>query len=329
MSVGVISLSVWLILIFISVTNGIEKSWLKKLTSLNAPIRIVPTSTYYRSYYYQIDVISNASEYKLKNINQKVLTNQSDPYDIENDMEVPLQWPKKVLNEQGSIKDFVKEAFETIENLGLIAQEYEVSGAVLKLNMTRQNGAAFSSYSEPTQGYLTQVSYITSFNDKSPELSSLIDSPRLEDLNHLFFLADICKNKINVNPIETSNDAELNPFQKEILSLLSNIEIERIQSTSPKWYLSSFLLPDEIELDANIIIENGKVSYFSIPVKKGLGSGKLIKNNNMLVYRKKNEPSLSCSVNTPLYIEGTLNMDAQLNSYNINKMYKKFVRITS
>ena len=43
MSVGVIALVVWLVLIFLSVTEGIEKNWLEKLTSLNAPLRINPT----------------------------------------------------------------------------------------------------------------------------------------------------------------------------------------------------------------------------------------------------------------------------------------------
>ena len=55
MSVAVISLVVWLVLVFLSVTAGIEKTWLSKLTSLYAPLRISPTENYYRSYFYQID----------------------------------------------------------------------------------------------------------------------------------------------------------------------------------------------------------------------------------------------------------------------------------
>ena len=51
MSIFVISLIVWLVLVFLSVTSAIEKNWLKKLTSLNAPIRITPKDEYYMSYY--------------------------------------------------------------------------------------------------------------------------------------------------------------------------------------------------------------------------------------------------------------------------------------
>ncbi|HAB98569.1 MAG TPA: hypothetical protein DCE71_01950 [Parachlamydiales bacterium] len=43
MSVFVISLVVWLVLVFLSVTKGIEQNWLNKLTSLYAPLRISPT----------------------------------------------------------------------------------------------------------------------------------------------------------------------------------------------------------------------------------------------------------------------------------------------
>ena len=61
MSVLVISLVVWLVLVFLSVTAGIERNWLQKLTALHAPIRLSPTEEYYGSYFYQIDAVSAAS----------------------------------------------------------------------------------------------------------------------------------------------------------------------------------------------------------------------------------------------------------------------------
>ncbi|MFA6502352.1 MAG: ABC transporter permease, partial [Parachlamydiales bacterium] len=70
LSVLIISIVVWLILVFLSVTNGIEKNWIDKLTSLNAPIRIAPTEQYYSSYYYLIDSISAESNYTYKTIKE-------------------------------------------------------------------------------------------------------------------------------------------------------------------------------------------------------------------------------------------------------------------
>src|ERR1700691_5598023 len=74
MSVGVISLVVWLVLVFLSVTQGIEKSWLEKLTTLNAPLRITPTHSYFSSYYYNVDSISQRSSYTHKTIGEKAKT---------------------------------------------------------------------------------------------------------------------------------------------------------------------------------------------------------------------------------------------------------------
>src|ERR1700704_6021378 len=70
-SVLVIALVVWLIVVFFSVTNGLEKNWIQKLTALTAPLRITPTEAYYNSYYYQIDSISDASQYNPKTIREK------------------------------------------------------------------------------------------------------------------------------------------------------------------------------------------------------------------------------------------------------------------
>src|SRR5271163_1035545 len=72
LSVAVISLVVWLVLVFLSVTEGIERNWLQKLTTLNAPLRITPTHHYFTSYYYQIDGVSSHSQYALKTIAEKL-----------------------------------------------------------------------------------------------------------------------------------------------------------------------------------------------------------------------------------------------------------------
>ena len=62
-SILVIALVVWLIVVFFSVTQGLEKSWINKLIALTAPVRVVPTEAYYQSYYYQIDGLSASSDY--------------------------------------------------------------------------------------------------------------------------------------------------------------------------------------------------------------------------------------------------------------------------
>lgn len=155
MSIVVISLVVWLVLVFLSVTTGIEKNWIKKLTSLHAPIRISPTENYYKSYYYQIDSLSAASDYTPKTIGQKAISLLSDPYSEESDIEIPNSWPKKE-----SI-DPVKSAYQVLKDLGLPFQDFEISGALLRLN--KEGG-----------GVISQMSYLLSKPEKSPTFESLI-----------------------------------------------------------------------------------------------------------------------------------------------------------
>jgi ABC-type lipoprotein release transport system permease subunit len=155
MSVGVISLVVWLVVVFLSVTTGIEKNWLSKLTALHAPLRISPTDLYYKSYYYQIDGLSAASQYTLKTLGEKAKSSITDPYSVEMDAEIPSYWP------QSDGVDPVKIAFQELQALGLPFQDYEISGALLRIN--RGAGSVVS-----------QMSYLLSYPEKNPKFSSLI-----------------------------------------------------------------------------------------------------------------------------------------------------------
>src|ERR1043165_8185972 len=91
-SVLVIALVVWLIVVFFSVTDGLEKNWVNKLTALTAPVRMTPTESYFNSYYYLIDSISASSNYSAKTIGEKQKTAAADPYDATHDEEIPDTW---------------------------------------------------------------------------------------------------------------------------------------------------------------------------------------------------------------------------------------------
>jgi lipoprotein-releasing system permease protein len=169
MSVLVISLVVWLVLVFLSVTSGIEKNWLKKLTSLYAPLRIAPSDTYYRSYFYQIDGIAAASNYTLKTIGEKALTSVSDPYSADADMEIPLYWDPPELDAKKHLKDPVKLALRELQMLKsnfpqLQFQDYEISGALLKMELNRGGRSTT----------LSQMSYLLSFSEQNPNLAQLL-----------------------------------------------------------------------------------------------------------------------------------------------------------
>lgn len=157
-SILVIALVVWLIVVFFSVTYGLEKSWVGKLIALTAPIRVTPTEAYYDSYYFQSDAISGLSNYNYKTIGEKLTSLKSDPYDPSSDEELPTEWEKPVYNSDGTLKDLVKEVFTSVKAIpGVDAQDYEVSVATLHLNMRGKT--------------LHQASFIGSYDPENKELA--------------------------------------------------------------------------------------------------------------------------------------------------------------
>jgi len=172
-SVVVVTLVVWLVLVFLSVTAGIEKTWISKLTSLYAPLRICPTDDYYRSYFYQIDAYASASNHTLKTIGEKAQSLASDPYVVMDDMELPQRLSKSELDGEGSLIDPVKLAFRALGETkhtfaDLTYQDYEISGALLKLELLREGRIS----------YLSQMSYLLSFQQENPFFSTLLlDAP--------------------------------------------------------------------------------------------------------------------------------------------------------
>lgn len=152
-SILVIALVVWLIVVFFSVTNGLERSWIQKLVSMTAPMRIIPTDAYYNSYYYQIDSISEASNYTLKSIGEKRSAEIGDPYNPEVDPEVPGQWIKET-----PFKDPVKELFLILNSVpGLSATDFETTVANLQLRMLKKD-----KQNQWVESQLSQAAYLSS-----------------------------------------------------------------------------------------------------------------------------------------------------------------------
>ena len=155
-SILVIALVVWLIVVFFSVTMGLEQTWIHKLISVTAPVRMTPTEAYYQSYYYQIDSLSSASQYSSKTIGEKLLAAQTDPYNPTIDEETPSHFTR----DEGEVKDIVKMTFGTINQItdvpGLTAHDYEITFSNLRLRLLRefpQKGSSISNL-QKNQGFL-------------------------------------------------------------------------------------------------------------------------------------------------------------------------------
>ena len=141
-SILIIALVVWLVLVFLSVTTGIEQNWLNKLIALNGSIQVKPTENYYKSYYYLIDSISDSSEYKTKNLDEKLSSEQTNPYNPEFDISIPSSWPKPHLDSHGQLVDPVKmlmQSINKIDNKNLYTSIYEYAFVQMRLRFLRDH----------------------------------------------------------------------------------------------------------------------------------------------------------------------------------------------
>lgn len=171
-SILVIALVVWLILVFFSVTNGLEKTWINKLISLTAPVRITPTDAYYKSFYYLSDSISEKAGYTLKTLGEKREKGLS--YDPNSDEEVADYWPAPDLDAEGKIKDIAAIAFNKINAIpSLRAADFVMS--VGNLHLKQKLGKTVS-----------QPSYLGSIDSKNQEMAGSILPIGPEDLTHLY-----------------------------------------------------------------------------------------------------------------------------------------------
>lgn len=320
MSVLVISLVVWLVLIFLSVTEGIEKGWLSRLTALNAPLRITPTPAYFDSYYHRVDNIAYQSGYAAKSIGEKWQAQISDPLDPEVDAGVPLHWPKPILNQDGTLKDLVKETFATIashKTPTLIAQDYEITGALLRLVMIRPE---LGTPLEERQNYLTQVSYLASFADKSPYFQKLIQKPTLYEINHLCHMAELSTKEPMSDEAVATKAAQKEEFQLKLLPILSNIEISRVKPAYDNWPLPLSLFNDELQLEAVAYKHHNAISHLIVTTQNLTDSGikgKLRFENGILLFEADKKYPLPAQ--TPLYLGETVEWEAHLDTASIEK----------
>ncbi|NGX30381.1 MAG: Lipoprotein-releasing system transmembrane protein LolE [Candidatus Anoxychlamydiales bacterium] len=318
LSIFVISLVVWVVLVFLSVTNGIEKNWLKKLTSLNAPVRIAPTDQYYSSYYYMIDSYSSKSDYLAKNISEKLSSDLSDPYDGEIDIELARSFPKPII-ENGKLLDPIKKLYKILENenssnLDISYQDYELSAAQLRLTLNRTKKDLFTEFKDERVNFLTQMSYLLSMTEKNPNLKSLIEEPTSNDLNNFLNHMDKSFDSAQKDIPNFFTFVDKNIFQKRLTDLFANISIDKIELekgysldlnllkvTSPIKALMAYDGPDYKRI---ILSENSK-AY------PGFISGEITKEKDEILFKTKDKV-FKISKNDSLHLGENLNLNAKL-----------------
>ena len=272
-SIFVIALVVWLIVVFFSVTNGLEKSWIDKLIALTAPVRITPTEKYYLSYYYQADSISSASDYSLKTLGEKLASPISDPYNPKVDEELPPTWAKPDRNADGELKDPVKSAFTAIASIkdvpGLKAKDFEMTAATLRLRLLRNPSSHVASRSFPADQYnvatMSQASYLGSFDADNPNLSSTVLPLTSKDLTNTFRMIGVAADNIREDDAETIIKTPRDVLQSRLKSYFGSVQVSELSVPETGWNIPKALLPASAHFQALALSKNKKLLKVLIP----------------------------------------------------------------
>lgn len=330
MSICIISLVVWLILVFLSVTTGIEKNWLNKLTSINAPLRVIPKEDYYNSYYYLIDKISSKSNFTAKTIGEKKKATLADTYNPNEDIEIPYYWPKPDTNSDGTQKDLVNILFNILDKKypTLSYQDFEVSGALMRLSLYRENENSASFLRDERLSFISQMSYLLSHTGKNPQFSSLAFSPTIDDLNNLATRLDKSSDSIlEETPTLISSKSINEP--NYIHRFFDNVEIKKL--TGDKGFnIPLSFIPKNEGLNAFASIEGTSVKKVILVDKesetfKGMKKGKLFSIDGENYFFKTNEklqykigPNTYITSSSLLVFDSTIANDSLSNAKSIS-----------
>lgn len=338
-SVGVISLVVWLIVVFFSVTDGLEKSWIHKLTALTAPARITPTDPYYQSYYYQIDSISDASGYNSKTISEKFLSENTDPYDPNTDEEIPTLWPEPDRDAQGSIKDLVKLAYAALNDVKgvskLKGQDFELTASQIHIEPFRgvpSNRRGM--FAGSTQSALSHPAYLGNFESDNPTLGKALLPITLSDVTNLLGMTEVSttiSDESNVKKNYFSSEI----FQKRLQAFFKQVKVSELQISSQNWILPSSLLPTDFEWKVSALFKEGSLLKIVIPqdlpqlalleqqLKEDLSykvvNGTLHRQGPKFELRTATTPPLAITSRTPLILAQGTRLSVNLQTDSLKK----------
>jgi lipoprotein-releasing system permease protein len=282
-SILVIALVVWLVVVFFSVTNGLEKSWIEKLIALTAPVRITPTDEYYQSYYYKVDSISALSDYNPKTIQEKLHAFVTDPYDPSMDEEIPYSWPQADREEGGQLKDLVKLTFQAAESLpgvpGLQAKDFEIASGTLNLQLVRRealplNRSALGQYSNTAT--LTQASYLGSFDPDNSLLSKALSPLTSRDLNNVLQMNDSALENSSEDPLETVLTSPEHLIQARLKAFFSTVIVRELKVPNSLWSIPKSLLPKFATFQGYAIYKENQITRIVLH-PKGLKNEEWVK----------------------------------------------------
>jgi len=326
-SILVISMVVWLIVLFFSVTHGLEKNWIDKLIALTAPVRVTPSDQYYSSFYYQIDSISQSSDYSYKTIREKLQSDASDPYDPLFDEEIPAFWAKPVFDQEGKLLDPVKIAFDEINKLpGVQASDYEMTFSTLRLRLIRdipQVGSSAHGY-EHHQSFLTQNAYLGSIDPNNPKFNKTLTALNGRDVQNLLNMASVSSENMHEDSPDSIIRLSEERSAEKLRQILGTVEIKTVRTPLTGWQVPKSIFNDSCNLKACLVRTRKRVERLVLPQSEqsleALKQALLVSDNDVAIvdlknesnrlYVQENEEQFALPDDVPVILEGGVGFKA-------------------
>jgi lipoprotein-releasing system permease protein len=269
-SVLVIALVVWLIVVFFSVTNGLEKSWIQKLIALTAPVRITPTSAYYQSYFYLQDSIASKSNYTLKTIGEKLQSGGGDAYDPLSDEEPPRNWALPDRNADGQVKDLVGLAFKAVERIpGAKARDYEMTVSNIKLRLIRkiseERVSPIRRDPAQTQAFVSQAAYLGSLDPENPSLARSIIKTNMDDLNNALNMIAVASDNIQEDNPDSILTLDAHTVQDKLKQFFDSVNIQELKVSDGGWIIPRFMYPAQGSFQVCVISQGARLVRLIVP----------------------------------------------------------------
>jgi len=331
----VIALVVWLIVVFFSVKDGLENNWVEKIVALTAPVRVTPTENYYRSYYYLIDSISSSSDYTPKSIGEKLSALNSDPYDAENDEELPTLWPEADRNEHGELKDIAKDVVKAASAISglkdLKISDYETTVANLKLRLLRNHNGQ----GNPSQQFLEHAAYIGSFDEEIPAMAKALYPITSADFNNLLQMQTVSEDNLKEDSPSAINYPDRAHLQDRLKAFFSGIDITTLLLPSQGWRIPYPLLPKNVPFQCCALFKDEHLTRILLPenvsdlanLVQNYQGGKIVGtlaevtfHDDHLVLKKEGEMAQSFSPATPLTLLGASPLSSSLIESSLSEM---------
>lgn len=166
----VITIVTWMSLLFFSINDGIESTWLNKLTSISSSIRIVPSEKYYSSQYYLNDSFAEKANYTLRTLDQKK-SDLTPLYDIYNDKELPQTY-----SPTSSDIDIIPKALNALDEIDIKYSLYNtIVCSISLIGHTRSKGMT----------NIQQTLFITNFSECNTHLIDIIKPYSVDEILQL------------------------------------------------------------------------------------------------------------------------------------------------